>query len=113
MLVEHDHFSLSTEAPVMYSRPSIDVTFTTAADDFGARVVGVVLTGANHDGSRGLRRIVEKGGYAIVQDPSTAEVAVMPAAARRAVPEAQVLPLSLIAPRLVALQADGAKEGRA
>lgn len=115
MLVEHDHFALSTEAPVMYSRPSIDVTFTTAADAFGPRLVGVVLTGANHDGSRGLRRVVEKGGYAIVQDPSTAEVAVMPAAARRAVPKAQVLPLTLIAPRLVALHADGAeaREGRA
>lgn len=103
-LVEDGFFSLSLDAPELYSRPSIDVAFETAADSMRGRVVGVVLTGANHDGARGLRRIVDRKGYAIVQDPRTAEVAVMPAAALRAVPEAEVLPLAEIAARLVSLQ---------
>jgi two-component system, chemotaxis family, protein-glutamate methylesterase/glutaminase len=90
LLVEDGHFSLSTEAPVRYSRPSIDVTFNSASDAFGASVVGVVLTGANGDGARGLRRIADRGGLAIVQDPSTAESPTMPEAALRAVPTALV-----------------------
>lgn len=105
LLVEAGFFSLSVDAPELYSRPSIDVAFESAADSYGGRVVGVVLTGANHDGSRGLRRIVDLGGHAIAQAPETAEVAVMPAAAIRAVPEAEVLLLEEIAGRLHALQA--------
>jgi two-component system chemotaxis response regulator CheB len=104
LLVDVGHFSLSLDAPEMYSRPSIDVAFETAADSYRDRVVGVVLTGANQDGSRGLRHVVDLGGGAIVQDPETAEVRVMPTAALRAVPEAEVLPLSGIAPRLLTLQ---------
>jgi two-component system, chemotaxis family, protein-glutamate methylesterase/glutaminase len=68
-LVEPGHFSLSTEAPVRFSRPSIDVTFLSAADSYGHRTVGIVLTGANADGSEGLRRISDRGGMAIIQDP--------------------------------------------
>jgi two-component system, chemotaxis family, protein-glutamate methylesterase/glutaminase len=104
LLVEEGHFSLSLDAPELYSRPSIDVAFTSAADAYGDRVVGVVLTGANHDGSRGLRHIVDHGGVAFVQEPGTAEVRVMPASAMRAVPEALVLPLPEIAARLLTLQ---------
>lgn len=104
LLVEEGYFSLSTDAPEMYSRPSIDVAFESAADAYGGRAVGVVLTGANHDGARGLRRIADRGGVALVQDPLTAEVKVMPTAALRAVPEAEVLSLEGIAARLVALQ---------
>jgi two-component system chemotaxis response regulator CheB len=92
-LVERGHFSLSTEAPVRYSRPSIDVTFTSAADSYAHRTVGIVLTGANADGAEGLRKISDRGGMAIVQDPATAESKVMPDAARRSVPRAKVLPL--------------------
>lgn len=92
-LVEPGHFSLSTEAPVRYSRPSIDVTFQSAADSYGHRSVGIVLTGANADGSEGLRRISDRGGMAIVQSPDTAESSPMPAAAMRAVPRAKVMPL--------------------
>lgn len=90
LLVEQGYFSLSTEAPVRYSRPSIDVTFTSASDVFGPATVGVVLTGANADGAVGLRRIADRGGLAIVQDPSTAESPTMPTAALRAVPTALV-----------------------
>ena len=92
-LIEPGHLSLSTEAPVRFSRPSIDVTFLTAADSYAHRTVGIVLTGANADGSEGLRRISDRGGMAIVQDPATAESKLMPAAAVKAVPRARVLAL--------------------
>jgi two-component system chemotaxis response regulator CheB len=95
-LVERGHFSLSTEAPVRYSRPSIDVTFISAADSYAHRTVGIVLTGANADGAEGLRKISDRGGMAIVQDPATAESKVMPDAARRSVPRAKVMPLEEI-----------------
>jgi two-component system chemotaxis response regulator CheB len=92
-LVEPGYFSLSTDAPVRYSRPSIDVTFASAADSYAHRTVGIVLTGANADGSSGLRRISDRGGMALVQDPATAESPTMPAAAAKAVPRARVMPL--------------------
>jgi two-component system, chemotaxis family, protein-glutamate methylesterase/glutaminase len=104
-LVEPGHFSLSTEAPVRYSRPSIDVTFTSAADSYAHRTVGIVLTGANADGSAGLRRISDRGGMALVQDPATAESPTMPAAAVAAVPRARVMPLAELIAYLVALPA--------
>jgi len=102
-LVEPGHFSLNTDAPVRYSRPSIDVTFVSAADEYGRRTIGVVLTGANEDGALGLKRIADRGGYGIVQDPETAEGAAMPRAALRAVPAAHVVPLDRIAHHLVAI----------
>ena len=101
MLVEHGHFSLTTDPLEKFSRPSIDVTFISAGDAYPGTVLGVVLTGANDDGSRGLKHIVRRGGRAIVQDPETAESKAMPLAARMAVPEAEVLPLSRIPERLV------------
>ena len=100
LLIEGSHFSLSVDAPVRFSRPSIDVMFDSAASACGRRAIGVVLTGANEDGASGLKRIVEAGGRAIVQDPETAEVKTMPAAALRSVPDAEVLPVSRIGPRL-------------
>jgi two-component system chemotaxis response regulator CheB len=96
LLVEQGHFSLSLDAPVRYSRPSIDVAMTTAADAYGHRAVGVVLTGANADGAAGLRRIADAGGLAVIQDPATAEVAAMPRASLQAVPTARVLPVERI-----------------
>jgi two-component system, chemotaxis family, protein-glutamate methylesterase/glutaminase len=105
MLVEQGHFSLSTEAPVRYSRPSIDVALVSAADAYRHRAVGVVLTGANADGAEGLRRVADSGGMAVVQDPTTAEVPAMPTAALRAVPTARVLSLDRIAPFLTTLPA--------
>ncbi|CAN5729365.1 chemotaxis protein CheB [soil metagenome] len=105
LLVEEGFFSLSLDAPELYSRPSIDVAFKSAADSYGSRVVGVVLTGANHDGSSGLREIVQRGGYPIVQDPLTAEVSTMPSAALRAVPAAMVLTLAEMAAHLQTLTA--------
>lgn len=82
LLVEADGLlSLSADPPVSYARPSIDVLFESAAEAFGAQLIGIVLTGANSDGSRGLTRIKRKGGIAIVQDPDDAEAAQMPLAA--------------------------------
>lgn len=103
LLIERGFFSLTTDAPVRYSRPSIDVTFISAADEYGRRAVGVVLTGANEDGALGLRRIADRGGYAIVQDPETAELPVMPRAALRAVPTARVVGLDTIARHLITI----------
>lgn len=103
VLVERGHFSLSLEAPVRYSRPSIDVAMISAAHAYGHRAVGVVLTGANADGSEGLRRIARGGGMAVIQDPTTAEVPTMPLAAMRAVPTARILPLDRLSRFLAAL----------
>lgn len=85
LLVETDRsLSLSTDDPVHHSRPSIDVLFESASDAFGAGLLGVVLSGANEDGARGLKAVVDAGGQAIVQAPDTAEHRLMPAAALRA-----------------------------
>jgi len=83
-------FALSIDEPVHYSRPSIDVLFESVADAFGARAMGVVLSGANSDGAAGLQAIAEAGGVAVVQQPSTAGVATMPEAALSACPQAYV-----------------------
>lgn len=102
-LVEQGHLSLSTEAAVRYSRPSIDVMLTSAANAYERRTVGVILTGANTDGAQGLRRVADVGGLPIVQDPATAEVAAMPEAALAAVPQARIFPLDRIAGFLATL----------
>jgi two-component system chemotaxis response regulator CheB len=78
---------------------------TTAADAYGHRAVGVVLTGANADGAEGLRRIADAGGLPVVQDPTSAEVEIMPAAALRSVPTARVFALDKIGPFLATLPA--------
>lgn len=100
LLVDVGYFSLSIEAPVRYSRPSIDAAFVSAADAYGHRTVAVVLTGSNDDGADGLRRVAAAGGLAVIQDPATAEAPTMPLAARRAVPTARVLPLDRLGPFL-------------
>lgn len=89
--------SLSIDAPVSYARPSIDVLFESAADAYGSQAVGIVLTGANQDGARGLARIKARGGWAIVQSPDTAESDIMPRAAIAATRADAVLPLQEIA----------------
>ena len=82
LLLERDFsFALSQDEPVHFSRPSIDVCFSSAAELFGPRVVGILLTGANRDGANGMLAIKNNGGFTIVQDPSDAEVDVMPASA--------------------------------
>ena len=75
------HFALSTEEPVHYARPSIDVLIESAAEAFGAGVIGIILTGNSEDGAKGMAAIKARGGLAIVQDPKTAEAPAMPEAA--------------------------------
>jgi two-component system, chemotaxis family, protein-glutamate methylesterase/glutaminase len=99
LLVEPGSFALSVDERVQYARPSIDVMFESAADAYGTRVIGIVLTGANEDGAAGLARIAERGGVAIVQDPEAAEAREMPEAALAAA-LATVLPLEEIGPFL-------------
>ncbi|MEO8795296.1 MAG: chemotaxis protein CheB, partial [Daejeonella sp.] len=77
--IEQDHtFSLDFSEKVNYSRPSIDVTFQTAAETYREKVVALLLSGANADGVEGLELIRLTGGKVVVQDPATAEVSYMP-----------------------------------
>ncbi len=103
LLVEGGTFALSTEAPVQFARPSLDVLFESAADAYGPDCIGVVLTGANADGAAGLQRICQVGGVAIVQEPDSAERPEMPAAALDATPSARILPLAEIPGALAGL----------
>ena len=106
LLVEPGSFALSTDERVQHARPSIDVLFESAADAYGERVIGILLTGANEDGAAGLRRIADRGGLAIVQDPATAERRSMPDAAIAAGAPA-VLPLEEIGPFVAARCLEG------
>jgi two-component system chemotaxis response regulator CheB len=104
LLVESKaELSLSSEDPVHYSRPAIDVLFETAADCYRQGLVGIVLTGANEDGAAGLKAIVLAGGVGIVQHPELAAVPTMPAAALAACPQAKRMSLDEIATYLKAL----------
>ncbi|MEG4226053.1 chemotaxis protein CheB [Microcoleus sp. N9_B2] len=96
-------FALSTEAPVCYARPSIDVLFESAADAFGEKVIGIILTGASSDGSEGLAKIKAEGGLTFVEEPASAQCRTMPASAIANVEVDWILPLSKIAPCLVNL----------
>jgi two-component system chemotaxis response regulator CheB len=103
LLVDDGYFALSTDAPVAYSRPSIDVLFESSMHVYGAAVIGVLLTGANQDGARGLLRIRSAGGYAVVQDPADAEVGIMPGSAIALGAADLVAPLDAIGPALIDL----------
>jgi len=82
LLIEKDGmFSLDFSEKVNFSRPSIDITFASAADAFGEKAIGILLSGANADGVDGMQAIKNAGGLAVVQDPKTAEVSFMPAQA--------------------------------
>ena len=103
LLVENGHLALSTDAPVQFARPSIDVLFQSVADAYGRRAVGIVLTGANADGASGLAAIKQSGGVAIVQDPESSQRRTMPDAAIAATAADAVLPLDEIAAFLYGL----------
>jgi two-component system, chemotaxis family, protein-glutamate methylesterase/glutaminase len=102
-IVESGHFALSTEAAVRHSRPSIDVSFEAAADSYGERLIGVILTGANDDGAAGVQAIKRRGGFTIAQDPDTAEKGMMPAAAIATGAIDRVVPVEEIVPVLLEL----------
>src|SRR6185436_9118720 len=96
LLVERGRFSLSVDAAVAYSRPSIDVLFESAADAYRDGLIGVILTGNNDDGTRGAQRIKRHGGLVIAQDPKTAEAPIMPSAAIEAKAVDRILQLDRI-----------------
>jgi two-component system, chemotaxis family, protein-glutamate methylesterase/glutaminase len=98
LLVEQNGtLSLSSEEPVLHSRPSIDVLFESAADAYGAGLVGIILTGANADGADGLRAVGKAGGVALVEAPATAFADTMPLAALGKCPTARSMSLAEIA----------------
>lgn len=101
--------ALSVDEPVHYSRPAIDPLFESAADAFGAGLVGVVLSGANEDGARGLARVVARGGRAYAQTPVSAQVATMPEAAARFAAPCQLLTPAELGPTLAALARGAAR----
>ena len=106
LLIERDKtFSLSIDEKVRYSRPSIDVLFESASRVWLSGVIGIILTGANDDGARGIRCIKQNGGLTIAQDPATAEYPFMPRSAIDLGAVDEVLPLEAIAKRLTELVA--------
>ena len=105
LMVEGGELVLSVDPPVRFSRPSIDVLFESAADAYGERLIAVLLTGANDDGSRGIVAVNVRGGRTFVQDPATAERTEMPTAAIATGAVDRVLPIRAIAAALGALEA--------
>ena len=104
LLIEKDKsFALSIDAPVRYSRPSIDVLFETAAEAFLSGLIGDILTGANNDGSDDIKKIKKNGGLTIAQEPSGAESKEMPLAAISTNKIDYILPLDQIPKYLINL----------
>jgi len=102
LLIEKNrHLALSSDDPVLYSRPSIDVLFESVADVIAANAIGIILTGANNDGAMGLRTMEDQGGTVLVQTPAEAQSPEMPLAALRACSSARSLSLLQIAEYLV------------
>jgi two-component system chemotaxis response regulator CheB len=89
--------ALSADEPVKFSRPSIDVLFESAADVYGPRLLGIILTGANEDGAEGLAAVHAAGGFTIVQEPDNAQVKQMVVAALNRNPASHALSLEGIA----------------
>lgn len=115
LLVEADEsLSLTVDKKVNYARPSVDVLFESAADTYGDKLIGVILTGANSDGSNGLKKVKEKGGIAMVEDPHTAATSSMPKAAIKKSVIDYILTVNKIAEKLMELVGceDGTKMGK-
>ena len=103
--VEQDRsLSLSLEDRLHHSRPSIDFLFESAADAYGPALAAVLLTGANHDGARGLAQVKRRGGLTVVQDPDDAQVDTMPRAALKTHQPDYILPIHGIGRLLVELE---------
>ena len=104
MLVEKDEtLSFTVEPKVNYSRPSIDVLFDSASEVYKNELIGIILTGANSDGSKGLKKIKELGGITMVQDPATAEADFMPKSSIKIAEIDYILSLDKISKKLIKL----------
>jgi two-component system chemotaxis response regulator CheB len=107
VLLERDgSFALTQDELVNFARPSIDVTFSSVADSLGAKSCGVLLTGSNNDGARGLKEMSESGALTLVQDPKTCEYAAMPMAALELFQPSAVLSVPAIAARVTSWARD-------
>ena len=111
LLIEKRSFALSTDPPVTFARPSIDVLFESVADEYEKTAIGVILTGANRDGSRGLAKIKARGGLTLVQEPASATCGEMPQAAIDLSEVDWILPLQEIAPCLDKLSNSATQRG--
>ena len=106
LLIEDDKsLSLTIDERVSFARPSIDVLFESAAEAYKNKLIGIILTGSNHDGAEGIKRIKKFGGLAIVQDPATAESAYMPESALAGIKADYILPLEEIPHLLIKIDA--------
>lgn len=104
VLIDRDQrFALDVDARVLFSRPSIDLLFESAARFWGASTIAVLLTGANDDGTRGLGAVKKAGGHTIVQNPDDAEFPFMPCSAIDAGVADETLSLDDIRRRLTEL----------
>jgi len=103
LLLDDDAFSLSVDEPVNHARPSVDVLFESAAQVHGASTIAVVLSGASRDGASGANAVRRAGGVVLVQDPTTAEARVMPAAVLAVLEADAVLTVERMAEHLLAL----------
>jgi two-component system chemotaxis response regulator CheB len=102
LLIENDKtFSLTIDEHVNFARPSIDVLFESAAEAYKDKLIGIVLTGSNNDGAKGIKRIKELGGMVIIQDPKTAESSTMPESAIATVQPDYILSLEEIVQLLI------------
>ncbi|MGC4036628.1 MAG: chemotaxis protein CheB [Chitinophagaceae bacterium] len=98
LLFEKDFtMSLDVSEKINFSRPSIDVSFMSAALAFGNRVAGILISGANADGTDGLKNIFENGGIVAVQDFNDAETPYMPQYATERIPGIVILKTDKIA----------------
>jgi two-component system chemotaxis response regulator CheB len=104
LLIEKNKtFSLTIDERVNFARPSIDVLFESAATAYKNKLIGIVLTGSNNDGTKGIKRIQECGGLTIVQNPETAESAYMPQSAIAAIQPDYILSLEEIIKLLITI----------
>ena len=102
LLIEKDKtFSLTIDERVNFARPSIDVLFESAAEAYRNKLIGIVLTGSNSDGTKGIKRIKNCGGLAIIQDPKTADSEYMPNSAIAAIVPDYIISLEEIVELLI------------
>lgn len=105
LLIEREKsFSLSLDAPVNYSRPSIDILLESASIAYGAQLIACILSGANQDGSAGAQAVKQRGGRVYVQSPETASMPVMPVAAANSVKTDGAFSPARLAQQLMRLQ---------
>lgn len=110
LLIEHGHVRVVRGPKENRHRPAVDPLFRSAAQIYGTRVVGVILTGGLDDGTAGLLAVKRRGGIAVVQDPDEALYPGMPSSALANVEVDYRLPLSSIGPLLVRLASEQVEE---